>query len=846
MTLARRSQPSLGTRLRYGLARWLVKGASFSVVPSWVTESFLKPTFRALTIDGYQRNSVVFACISAYTFALPEPPLLVYDGDSDGAKPMPKHPLRQLLRKPNPLMGEAELMMTTAEYLALGGNAYWHKVRGRSGRVVELYPYHAGNILPVPGGDTWIERYDFYEASGAKKPIPVEDIVHFKWPAIDPLQPWMAQPPLMAAARDVDTDNEVTRYLFALLKNDAIPRTVITVPSDRTMTDDEVRRTKEQWRDRYGGDNRGDVAILEGGSTVNRLGLNLEEMAFDALHRVPETRIAASFRVPPILAGLGAGLDASTYSNYEQARKAFTQDTLVGLWRLMGTEVTADLLSEFGGAVEARYDLSRVQALAENQDARRRFFLQAKKEGVLTKAETRRALGYPDKPAPGDEDLPPTPAGGKADAAQAQPILGYDIEAGVADVGERRAQLGLPEGETEVSRLKRLATALNVASAAVSFGVSPQDALTLVGLDLAVQPKAAAPQPALATDDEPDPKPPADEPETEVTNEEPAAKEPKTVNTPNVERQDEGRVAKFDVTLIVPVSVSVTNELKGEQATSTASETELLASDSKAVQPSVTKAIKWGAPDIEAEVRAAVDRYLAEQYELAAAGAEGTEKAVLTAANHAFERLRAELQSPKTRQRGRKPRLAALTKAAGDIFEQWGLDFGPGIRSLMARFYSDVLAQAYGDQMAALDIDRAFDLANPRVQDTLDELAQLVVRVSDTTREEIQQLVGRAADEGWGPAELGRRIREHGAEFSVARAEAIAATELSDAYTRGAILSWQDSGVVVGKEWLTTEGACPICGPLSGVVVGLKDMFDGGLVGPPAHTRCRCALIARV
>ena len=120
-------------------------------------------------------------------------------------------------------------MMTTAEYLALGGNAYWHKVRGRSGRVVELWPYHAGNILPVPGGDTWIERYDFYEASGVKKPIPAEDIVHFKWPSIDPLQPWMAQPPLMAAAKDVDTDNEITRYLFALLKNDAIPRTVVTV-----------------------------------------------------------------------------------------------------------------------------------------------------------------------------------------------------------------------------------------------------------------------------------------------------------------------------------------------------------------------------------------------------------------------------------------------------------------------------------------------------------------------------------------------------------------------------------------------------------------------------------------
>lgn len=737
MTLAPRGQSSLGTRLRYGLARWLVKGAAFSVVPSWVTESFLKPTFRSLTIEGYQKNSVVFACISVYAFSVPEPPLLIYDGEGDGAKPLPKHPLRQLLRKPNPNMGEAELMMTTAEYLALGGNAYWHKVRGRSGRVVELYPYHAGNILPVPGGDTWIERYDFYESSGSCKPIPVEDIVHFKWPAIDPLQPWLAQPPLMAAARDVDTDNEVTRYLFALLKNDAIPRTVITVPEARVLTDDEIRRTKEQWRERYGGDNRGDVAILEGGSTATRLGLDLEEMAFEALHRVPETRVAAAFRVPPILAGLGAGLEAATYSNYEQARKVFTQDTLTGLWRLMGTEVTADLLPEFGGAVEARHDLSRVQALQENQDARRRFFLQAKKEGVITKAEARRALGYPDRPAPGDEDVVPTPDG-KADAASAQPILGYDIEAGVADVNERRAQLGLPEGETETARLKRLATALSVANTAVTFGVSPQDALTLVGLDLAVQPKPApaAPQPTQ------DPALPGDQP--------------------------------------------------------------------KLLLPPERKTAPWGAPDLEASIRAAVLAYLRTQYGLAAAGAEGM-----------------------------------ASKAAADLLTQWGLDFGAEIRSLMARFYPDVLARAYGEQ-AAIDIDRAFDLANPRVQDTLDELAQLVARVSDTTRAEIQQLVGQAAEEGWGPAELGRRIREHGEAFSVARAETIAATELASAYSLGAILRWEDSGVVLGKEWLTTEGACPICGPLSGTVVGLKDVFPGGVAFPPAHPNCRCALIARV
>jgi HK97 family phage portal protein len=741
MTRILRQSASLPTRLRFSLARWLLgagalKAGGFSVVPAWVTESFLKPTFHALTRDGYQRNSVVFACVSAHAFAFPEPPLLVYDGEGDRGSALPRHPLRKLLRMPNPIMGEAELMLTTAAWLAIGGNAYWHKVRGRAGQVVELWPYHAGSMRPVPGGPTWVERYEFTVDGGTWTPVPAEDVVHFKWPAPDPAQPWQAQPPLQAAAADVDTDNEITRYLFALLKNDAIPRTIVTVPSDRFMTDDEVRRTKDQFRERYGGDRRGDVAIVEGGAAVTRLGLNLEELAFDALHRIPETRITAAFRVPAILAGVGAGLERATYANYQEARRAFTQDTLVPLWRIVGSEISADLLPEFGGAVECRFATGRVAALQENEDARWKRVLMARRERVLTQAETRRALGYAEQPAAGDEDpAPALPTPAQGDGAQtppAQPILGYHIEAGVADIAEARTQLGLPDGETEAARLKRLSTALAVAQAAVSFGVSPQDALALVGLDLAV----AAPPPSGA-----------------------------------------GTVA--------------------EQARG----------------PGPAQAKAWGLPDREADVAADVAAYLAGQYRRAADQIDQVYQA----------------------------------KADGDdLAAQLGLDLGEQIRQVMARYYVLAVGRAYGDAMASLDLDRAFDLENPRVQETLGELATRVARVAETTREEVRALVGQAAAEGWSPGRLATQLAGLAEVHSRERAETIAVTELADAYTRGSLLAYRDSGVVARVRWLTTEGACAICGPLANVAVPLGDLFPGNLAGPTAHPRCRCALAPEV
>ena len=60
--------------------------------------------------------------ILARTFPEPELwPYILKDGQESKAK---NHKLRELLRKPNPDMGEAELFMYCIIYAALGGNVY--------------------------------------------------------------------------------------------------------------------------------------------------------------------------------------------------------------------------------------------------------------------------------------------------------------------------------------------------------------------------------------------------------------------------------------------------------------------------------------------------------------------------------------------------------------------------------------------------------------------------------------------------------------------------------------------------------------------------------------------------
>ena len=453
---------SLATRIRHGLARLFLKAGGLRVLPAWAPARAVDYSYAALSREGYRKNAVVFSCVSALAFAFPEPPLLVYASDEPNAQPLPRHPLRRRLARPNVLMGERELWMYTIVYAAIGGNAYWHKVRNAQGQVVELWPYSAGQFSPVASEDpgaAWVERYSYDPGDGQVVSVPAEDVVHFKWPSVSTARPWEAQAPLQAVAAEVDADNEMTLYLRSLLANDAIPRTIIRQSAERFMSDDEVGRAKAQFAASYGGGGRGGVLVLEAGAEVERLGLNLQELAFDALHRVPESRIASALRVPPIVAGLLVGLERSTYSNYGEARKAFAQETLAPLWALWGDEVQNSLADELG--VYVRHDTSRVQALSEDTTQKWQRIREATSAGYLTINEARQAIGY--QAVPGADVLIwgastyPVPASAVGTLAQAeaaaqlapppaaQPaqITGPTVDAEVVPEGEAE------EGETE-------------------------------------------------------------------------------------------------------------------------------------------------------------------------------------------------------------------------------------------------------------------------------------------------------------------------------------------------------------------------------------------------------------
>jgi HK97 family phage portal protein len=342
-------------------------------------------------------NAAVSQCITTLAFGYNEPPAIIVDPNDE---PQPKHPLQVLLDRPNPLMSHAELQLYICIYKAIGGNAYLHKVRNSSGDVIELWPYHMGQMRPVPSPSKWVDQYEYYpngmlSIDAERILIPASEIIHLKWPSIDLAQPWIALPPLRAVAMEVNSDTEMTRYIYALLANDAVARTVISLPAGSQLTNTQFSRLEEQFKIRHGGERRGGVGIVEGGATINRMALNLQELAIEALRRIPESRIAGALRVPAALAGLYVGLEKMTYSNFQEARRQFTEGTYVPLWKSDAIELTQGLIPEFGGGkYKVIYDTSHVAALHEEEGQKYSRILEAYDSMVVTKNEARAYLGY--------------------------------------------------------------------------------------------------------------------------------------------------------------------------------------------------------------------------------------------------------------------------------------------------------------------------------------------------------------------------------------------------------------------------------------------------------------------
>lgn len=174
---------------------------------------------------------------------------------------------------------------------------------------------------------------------------------------------------------------------------------------------------------------------------------------------------------------------------------------------------------------------------------------------------------------------------------------------------------------------------------------------------------------------------------------------------------------------------------------------------------------------------------------------------------------------------------------------QLTIDFGDEAAALFNRFYPLLLQNAWQDAADVLGVELAFDLDLPEVQEVLDQLAEQIVGIVETTRTEIQALVGQQAANGWSISDLAKEIAKLAETSAPRRARLIARTESAKAYTLGSLSAYESSGVVDRLEWLLSPEPCAHCQEIATQTptVALGETFHGGAM-VPAHPGCTCAI----
>jgi len=114
--------------------------------------------------------------------------------------------------------------------------------------------------------------------------------------------------------------------------------------------------------------------------------------------------------------------------------------------------------------------------------------------------------------------------------------------------------------------------------------------------------------------------------------------------------------------------------------------------------------------------------------------------------------------------------------------------------------------------------------------------------LTDTMKTQLNFHLAQGLSRGDNPYTIAREMRKTIAGMSKVRAARIARTEIIHAHAEGQLDSFQLLGVEevgVMAEWSTAgdDLVCPMCGPLEGVVMEVKEAR--GLI--PRHPNCRCA-----
>jgi HK97 family phage portal protein len=346
-------------------------------------------------------NSAVMACFLWIMRTFPEARIRVMKRQRTG-KPVEvdAHPLTRLWQRPNPFYSGRLMMQPGTISFNWRGDCYFRKIRNGAKQVIELYYEPHWTCRPVrASAKEFISYYQLYR-DNRWEDVPREDIIHIRY-GLDPENPMHGLSPLAAALREVYTDNAAARYSSAMMRNLGVPGMIVTPKNpDDDLGDpgnpNSLPRLKAELKQLTTGDNRGDPLLYSIPLDITFPQIDPAKMDTRDNRKITEERISGLLGVPAIVAGLGAGLDRSTFANMAEAREMAYESNIIPTQALWADELNTQLLNELGDpdTEYVDWDYSGVRVLQDDENKKAMKYATLYNAGLIKRGEARADLGY--------------------------------------------------------------------------------------------------------------------------------------------------------------------------------------------------------------------------------------------------------------------------------------------------------------------------------------------------------------------------------------------------------------------------------------------------------------------
>jgi HK97 family phage portal protein len=355
---------------QYGTAHW----------PQKDYENFAKET--------YMKNVISFRCIFYISTCIAQVKWGLFQEQGTEREEVLNTPFNKILKRANPQESFVALIQKVISYLLISGNGYLEKVTPSiTGVIRELYCLRPDKITLKTNKDTGVlEEFIFDQ----KIHFPIDaitqksDILQLKM--FHPLDDYFGLSITEPTAREIDSSNEAIEWQKKVFENEGRPGMAVLI--NGFLSDEQWERMEKQLKEKHGGSsNAGNTIIIEGETTgdVKPYSWSPKEMDWIESNRELARRICLGYGVPPMLLGIPGD---NTYSNQQEARAAFWEETIVYFLELLKGELNNWLFED--NLIFIDYDISQVPAMAYKQEV---TWNRIKDASFMTLAEKREAVG---------------------------------------------------------------------------------------------------------------------------------------------------------------------------------------------------------------------------------------------------------------------------------------------------------------------------------------------------------------------------------------------------------------------------------------------------------------------